>query len=105
MPLDLVLVRQALKPLNVQAPKAGSKRDEWCQTGSEPPGVQVACGSSGPGHSPLECMLVSLWNDFRFSLTHIDKQACVYIRTRVSSPVPSAGREEKRLPELRKDIF
>ena len=75
LPLDLVMVRQALKPLNVQALNAGSEREKWCQAGSEPLGVQVACGSSGPLAFTLNASRSVFWNDFRFSLAHIDKQA------------------------------
>ena len=75
------------------------KWDEWSQTGKWPDGVQVACGSSGPG---ISWSVYS--NDFRFSLTHIDKQACVSrdvcLHVRLRRQVPGKG-----LPEQKKDLF
>ena len=71
-----------------------SKRGSVEPAGVAPSGDEVACGSSGPLAFPLEC-LASLRFDFRFSLTHIDKQARAPLWDRaLLCPVPFAGREQ-----------
>ena len=72
--------------------------------GSEPPGKQVACGSSG-----LRAFLdagQSVPKDFRFSLTHILIAGWQANRIRVlaSGPVPVAGlTRKKRLAEPKQE--